>query len=410
MTKEETLVPTLGQWVDDKRFWNGEHEISRFIELLDEGASISLMAPRRVGKTSLMHEVARRVRARFTCFQLDLESSRTPDEVLAELVQASDPNPNAGRRIKRALKDTLGFTKEVKVAAIEFKLREELPGRWEERGNKLVGELATLDPPPVLFIDEVPVFVHRLMCEGGHDRQPTMMGLQHAKRFLDWLRYIVQTHRSRLRIVITGSIGMGPLLERYSLTSQIDCFTPLEMLPWDRQTAIRCLQALARYRKIWFESGADARVVELLGVATPYHLQLFFERLDDCVRRRNEARPVIFPEDVDTVYRTQMLGPKCRNALVHYDARLKHIFSPKGEQFARTVLTQIAVEESISLATALRLAPEHCPEFGTADRNLVIQVLEHDGYLSSIEANSRSCRFASNYLRDWWCQRYVPVA
>lgn len=56
-----TLERAMGNYVTGKKFWNRENEIEIFTELIDEGAHILMAAPRRIGKTSLMHEVALRI-------------------------------------------------------------------------------------------------------------------------------------------------------------------------------------------------------------------------------------------------------------------------------------------------------------------------------------------------------------
>ncbi len=66
------LVTAHGNWVDGDRFWDREGDIKAFIRRIDEGAHILLVAQRRIGKTSLMREVSRRITDRYTCLHVDL--------------------------------------------------------------------------------------------------------------------------------------------------------------------------------------------------------------------------------------------------------------------------------------------------------------------------------------------------
>ncbi|MGD0227050.1 MAG: hypothetical protein ABSF71_32385 [Terriglobia bacterium] len=42
----------LGNWVVGDRFWDREQELKLFMEYLEAGANVLLIAPRRIGKTS----------------------------------------------------------------------------------------------------------------------------------------------------------------------------------------------------------------------------------------------------------------------------------------------------------------------------------------------------------------------
>lgn len=56
-----SLKPAHGNWVQGDRFWGRETDLRLFEEGIDEGANFLLVAQRRMGKTSLMREVARRL-------------------------------------------------------------------------------------------------------------------------------------------------------------------------------------------------------------------------------------------------------------------------------------------------------------------------------------------------------------
>ena len=86
------LKKEVGNWVaGEERFWDREAEIPQLVELLDSGAHVLVVAPRRVGKTSLMREVARRIDARFTCLFIDLQKAQSPADAMAELAFATRP-------------------------------------------------------------------------------------------------------------------------------------------------------------------------------------------------------------------------------------------------------------------------------------------------------------------------------
>ena len=67
------LKRAVGNYVTGEMFWDREEDLDLITELLDEGAHILMAAPRRIGKTSLMREVANRIQARYYCLHVDLQ-------------------------------------------------------------------------------------------------------------------------------------------------------------------------------------------------------------------------------------------------------------------------------------------------------------------------------------------------
>lgn len=403
----DTLRPAIGPWVDADRFWNRDHELARFIELLDDGASISLIAPRRVGKTSLMREASNRLRDRYECLHLDLESAHTPAEFFTELLRASRAHASTFDRLVQVAETIVKGIGAMQLSELSLTLRAQMEASWRDRADRFIDALVELDRPSILFLDEVPVFVHRIMC--GDSEQPTPPGITQADLFLSWLRRAVQTHQSRLRVVVTGSIGLEPLLERFGLSTTINHYAPVELRPWDEVTARGCLQALARGKDISFAADADIVAVRKLGAAIPHHVQLFFDRLLDHVRRQ-KAR-AIFPGDVDEVYRKQMLGVRGHTALAHYETRLDQVLPPAHKPLALALLTHSAAEGRLTAADAARLASDELTELSSGQSGVLAQILgilEHDGYLAR-DSESGNYRFESNYVRDWWRSRFAGM-
>ena len=84
------LKRATGNWVVGDHFWNREVELSLFMERMEEGAHLLLTAPRRIGKTSLLKEVARRLEGRFICLYVDLQKSESPSDAVVELSLAEE--------------------------------------------------------------------------------------------------------------------------------------------------------------------------------------------------------------------------------------------------------------------------------------------------------------------------------
>ena len=87
-----TLRKAGGNWVDGDRFFDREAEIEALTERVQNGTHTLLTAQRRMGKTSLVRELLRRLKDEdsFETIFVDLEDALTPADAIAEIgVQSS---------------------------------------------------------------------------------------------------------------------------------------------------------------------------------------------------------------------------------------------------------------------------------------------------------------------------------
>jgi hypothetical protein len=262
----------------------------------------------------------------------------------------------------------------------------------------------------VLLLDEVPILVNRLLK--GRELEITDQRRADADAFMSWLRHNTQRHQGKVRVVISGSIGLEPVLRQGGLAATLNAFQPFELRPWDDATATGCFEALARGKDMALEAGVPRRIIEQLGCSIPHHIQLFFDHAHTHCRRRGDM--TLDLASIDTIYREEMLSVRGHAELTHYEDRLKLILDGEAMTLAMEMLTEAAVVGSLtgeahrafqaeSYAISLARIAEVQKE--------VIRVLEHDGYLAC--GDDGSYRFVSKLVRDWWRARnafaYVPV-
>lgn len=398
--KRDKLVREVGNWVEGDRFWDRERETEDFIRLLDEGAHILLVAPRRTGKTSLMREVMRQIQDRYHCLFTDVEKARGPADAIVELSLATRPFQSLWGRTKAVFKNALVSIDSVSLDELTIKLQDGLLGDWRAKGDRLLEELASDHTPVVVFIDELPILVNRMLLDAAGE--PTAAGRSEVDLFVSWLRSAAQRHRGRLRIVVSGSIGLGPVLARAGLSATINELTPYHLEPWSDDDAVGCLEALAANYDVQYVDGAARALVATLGWCVPHHVQMFFSHVYDDSRKRRDRR--IGPRDVERVYRARMLSTRGHAELSHMEERLRIALGARRHTLALDLLTEAAVTGVLTPGQATTLAREH--DLGDGSRyevDRVIGILEHDGYLVAGEAGHA---FQSPLLRDWWRARF----
>jgi uncharacterized protein len=413
------LKNNVGNWVvGEERFWDREAEIPRFIELLEDGAHVLLVAPRRVGKTSLMREVARRIEGRFTCLFTDLQKAQTPGDAMAELAFATRPHQSLFARTREAFKNTLSNVESLGNDELMIKLRDGFSSSWQARAKRLLDDLALDEKPVVMFMDELPILVNRILR--GTDGRKTPERIREADMFMSFIRSQSAEHQGKLRFVVSGSIGLQPILRAAGLSATVNIFTPFMLDPWDSYTAIGCIEALANDSNVKLQDGVPQKIVSLLGSCVPHHVQMFFMHLytDAC---RNGLKPSITEEDVERVFQKSMLSNRGHTELSHFEERLSAVLSQDELPLALDLLTEAAVsgkltDDAIAILAEDAMEPPpramgFLPSTPTTTmtreqrdrvRNL-LDIFEHDGYL---RREGDAFVFVSRLVREWWKARF----
>ena len=210
-------------WVEGPdRFFNRDAELEALAERVRDGTHTLLTAQRRMGKTSLVRELLRRLRADggFETVFVDLEDAAdAPDAVAAigaEAKSASGALRRIGTLFANALQGVVETIDELSLADVRVKLRAGVDaGDWRRKGDGVFAALADGDRPVVLAIDELPILVHRLLTAGTERTQAE--GRAAADAFLSWLRRNGQMHRDRVMMILSGSVGLEPILRRAGL-------------------------------------------------------------------------------------------------------------------------------------------------------------------------------------------------
>jgi hypothetical protein len=394
----------------EDRFWNRDAEIKLFIQYLDEGASMYLVAQRRIGKTSLMREVARRIGHRYTCLHVDLQDASSPLDFVAALSAATHPHKTLWAKTREVFGNVVGLAADVvetlQIQEIQLKIREGLlQGNWESKGAQLLAGLAASEQPVVVFMDEVPVMVNRILKGPDSDAlEITPERVAATDAFMSWMRAQSIRHNGKIRFVVTGSIGFEPILRQAGLSATINNFRAFGLDPWSPGTAIGCLQALAKSYKVRFLDGAPERVVERLGSCIPHHVQMFFGHIHEMCTKRDDLECSV--DDVDRVYGERMLSTRGHAELSTFEERLKLMLGRSILPFVLELLTEASVVGRLTpdAIRSIQKDFEVTGREGVERTREVIEILEHDGYLQA-EADG-SYTFVSTLLRDWWCRRF----
>ncbi len=397
------LVGAVGNYVEGERFWGRKKELVRLQELISEGAHVSIMAPRRTGKTSLMHQAGNRLQPEFIPLYIDMQAAESAADLVANLTASTRLHDTLWEKAESIFSNIFKLIGEkvetISISELKIQIRSGLAGGgWQEKGSQILDTLAAHEKRVVLFIDELPILVARLL------EPATPAGKAAALSLLTWLREQGQKHQGRMSMVFAGSIGLEPLLNRAGLSANINHLTPFTLNPWTDNVALGCLKALAANYEIALPEPTALNMLNLLGCNIPYHVQLFFFQVREyCQDTEQTSCP---PEAIDEIFESRMLRVQGQAGLDHMEERLRNIMNVEENRLAKDLLTHTAITGSIDLPHMHSWCDRYsvAPEERSRCLSDLFRILEHDGYLQ--KNTDGQYIFVSNLLRQWWRARF----
>ena len=393
------MKSSTGHWVSGEDFFNRENELEFLKRRIQERNHVLLAGERRLGKTSIVRELGRRLESDGWIFLfVDVEGASRPEDVIADIAQAAYPHRSIVSRFGTSLKRWFGErVEELGAQHFRVKVRADLDARsWRRYGERLFRDCARQDNPVLLVVDELPIFLKRMVRQDG--------GPVRADEFLSWLRGVVQSLGAHAPVlIVSGSIGLEPLVRNLGIPDRINYLDTFRLGRWDRSTSIACFERLAESHGLTVEKGVANAVYDALGVGIPHQVQSFFARLRDdaIVGQRNRLAVA----DVNKVYRLALLGPSGQNDLAHYETRLNDALGQEGYLLAMEILAEAATQGIFAHNARRRLETLYAATIEDVHGRIAetLDVLVHDGYL---ECCRDGHRFASHLLRDWWSSRF----
>lgn len=381
----------VGKPVVDENFFGREAELEE-LQAITEREHVLLLAPRRVGKTSLLHALARRVEDDGSA--IGVYASVAPATSETQFVQAvlnAVYQTRHGRKLKRGLvARALGIgrgVKSVKVAGSGIDLETRTPP-WQEDADRAFAAIMSSNVPLLILIDELPVLVLALARSDPSGAR--------VRAFLQWFRNLRQHPQgaATLRFVLAGSIGLDNVTRRHQLSDTINDLRLWPLGPFDSAMAHEFLRQLAISYDLELGSELCSEICRTAEWLIPFHLQVIFSVLHELA---GSTPPT--PDMLRTAIETLL---DRRAYFSYWDERLHDSLGEPSAAIARALLaicSQVA-EGATSVAMSQRIAslvPDAVERANTL--TWIIDVLSNDGYL--VERDGR-WRFRSGLLRRYW--------
>ena len=400
------MKPQAGPPVTGENFFNRDAELRLLDAKVRGGTHVLLAGQRRMGKTSLARELGRRLQADGWAFLfVDVENAASPSDVIRDIAQTAYAITGASRltaELGRWFKENF---EELSAFEVGVKMRAAGDYAWRRQGEALMRACANHDPGVLLVLDELPIFLSHLLVQDEQN------GTDEAHLFLRWLRGERQHHAgSSLVQVVSGSIGLAPLVKRMGVPDSINDLYSFRLGPWDRTRSIVCLKSLAEHSEVAVDDAVFGAIYDALGVGIPHFIQSFFVRLQDFAVMNDRTR--LTTEDVRIVYDNELLGAAGDSDLPHYQNRLQKSLDERTYQVAMEIQAEAATQ-GIFTADARRVLERIYSRVLPNARERVdeaLDVLVHDGHLERTDAGHRlAFRLLEDWLRTRFSDHHAPL-
>ena len=282
-----------GPPVEGNDFFGREKELQFVWKHIQNGNSIILSAPRRVGKSSLAKRVIKEAKENsWNTLEINLEEIKTEEGFAKEFInQLIDQNwwTKAKSKLKidqiiESIKPSLEF--EGAKATLEWKSKKD--DVYENLKNLLDHEKETL-----IMVDELTVLLSSFL-----ENDP-IEGKKKAAFFLNWLRSFRQISGTKIRWIFCSSIGIDNFTSQYNLSHTINDIEPFGFGPFKREKAFELLQELSKSEHIIFNEAIINYMLDKLGWLLPYFIQILFFKFHHLITIEEKT---ISTETIDEAY------------------------------------------------------------------------------------------------------------
>jgi hypothetical protein len=263
---------------------------------------------------------------------------------------------------------------------------------WTRLGEELADALSKLEGRWLIQIDELPVFVLKLLSRDEAAERARV------REFLYWMRRL-RLQYTGIRWLLAGSIGLDTVAARLNIADSINDLRIEKLGAFDGPTADALLQALAATHVVDLDETVRRHIVSRVGWPTPYYLQLVFHELRGVHGAVSEGH-------VDRAIEN-LLGPQHRNYFDYWRQRLYDELGRPDADHAVALLNHCCRASEGSRRGTLHLALAKAianPAEREDKLRYLLDVFQNDGYL----VEDAGWRFRSPLLRQYWLRRVAP--
>ncbi len=378
-----------GQVVRNKNFWNRKFELEDIWDAIKNGEHSLLVAPRRVGKTSIMHKILDEPEDGYVALYIDCEEDDFEHEFWARLFNSLKKEEFTNKfksnitKFKSILKSI--EIKKVSLSGIEFGEGKKVNYKdaFEELMNNLPKEQKV-----IIMIDEFAQTIENIIKYESEQKALSLLKTHRAIRQSNISNNII--------FIYAGSIGLESVVAKLDGMKYINDLKAIKVSPLEVVDANNFISHLLASNNMMMNKIQIDYMLNKIEWLIPFYIQLILDE----IRKLSRRNPDITNDTVDTAINNAL---EHKNYFDNWRSKIKEAFSDKGYLFSKEVLNIISENKTISKNDISNIADKY--KVNNDERRETLQSLVYDGYINNSN-NIKIYRFNSPILRMWW-YKYV---
>jgi hypothetical protein len=367
-------------------FFNREKLIEKTWEKIEAGSNILIAAPRRVGKTSIMHQLKDDPIEGFAMLYLNTESINNGNEFfrrLLNVVLKTDLVKNSQKILVFLKKHKPTITK-VAVDGIEFGVGEEHD--YFEMLNSVLKTLEDNRERLIIMIDEFSETLANIIKDESEKAGRLFL---HGNRELR----LDEDIQKKVQFIYTGSIGLEQIVSKLNAVQVINDLYRLKIPPLNKKESNAMIALLLGNVSFTLSEQATDYLLEKIHWLVPFYIQLMIDELRNL--NRDEDLKVVDNQAVDRAIDNML---EQRQHFEHWHTRLRGSLRSSEYNFAKELLSLASENESITINEITDLSVKYELEGSFRD---LLSSLVYDGYINNAD-DDKLYRFNSPLVKIWW--------
>ncbi|MCD8540896.1 MAG: hypothetical protein LRY55_14875 [Leadbetterella sp.] len=379
-----------GPTAEGSKYFKRDKVERRIWRKIMDNHHILFLAPRRVGKSSIVIEMARTAPEGYVCIWKNIQSDNSLQDFYERMYDMIWECLDVFSKGKRSLTEFLKTIKITKISTSGVSIgRAEIDCRKEF--FDLLEKVKESDVKVVLFLDEFPDVVWNVFkSEGSESAEKLLADI----RSLDDAKF-----KKNFILVLLGSIGLSHIVKK--ITGREDRINNLHkeyLQALSKEEAGAFLKQITLEASMQIDEQAEEHLLSKLGHYLPYFIQLLVEECDNLLEE--DENPHL---DVDTIDRAYIRLLQKNERFTDWDSRLSKYFERKYP-FLLEVLKECAHQNTLNIQQIFDISKKHHNE--SDFKKDLDDILVADGYIFE---EGREYRFNSPLLRDWWKNRHPKL-
>ncbi len=377
-----------GQVVRNQNFWNRKFELEDIWEAIHNGEHSLLVAPRRVGKTSIMHKILDEPHNGYVVLYIDSEEDNFEYEFWARLFN-SLRKEEFTNKFKSNITNFKSIIKSINIKKISLTGIEFGDGKlvdYKDAFEKLMSSLPK-EQKVIIMIDEFAQTIENII---KYDSKKNALNL------LKTHRAIRQANQSNIVFVYAGSIGLESVVAKLDGMKHINDLKPIKVSPLEKDDANDFITHLLTNNSMKIDKIQIDYMLNKIEWLIPFYIQLILDE----IKKLSRKNPTITN---DTVNKAIDNALEHKNYFDNWRSKIKEAFSDEGYLFSKEVLNTISEHNTISKSNIANIADKY--KLSDDEKRETLQSLVYDGYINNYN-DIKIYRFNSPILRMWW-YKYV---